>query len=321
MNPPENSPSRTRWRALIDRHLLGELSAEEGHELEASLAARREAREDFRLRCNVDAALRTEAEALVEDCEPGAIAPSRREKVTTGRFHWVSWRPWPAAAAGLAFGILSATIVWAYALPGAKRPAERVIPVLAEGFENADLPPARGFPKVANEWSGDLSVPVPADAEVAPVEGIRMMRLTPPNRRKFSYAWRIVDVHEFPVLQIGETCRLEVSAAFNAPGPGRPLRYQVRLAAFSQEPEAIRKIWNDEPMLFDTVLQHVGRNLLPPADARGWQTVGATMEIPPGTRSIVISLGATEADAVGEPKTYYLDDVRVRFVSAQARPE
>lgn len=123
---------------------------------------------------------------------------------------------------------------------------------------------------------------------------------------------------EHPAPVDGETRRLEVSAAFNAPGPARPLRYQVRLAAFSQEPAEIRQIWNNEPVLFDTVLQHVGRNVHAEADDRSWQTVRAAMEIPPGARSVVISLGASEGDRASAPETYYLDDVQVRFVIAQA---
>jgi hypothetical protein len=234
---------------------------------------------------------------------------------------WLRWRPWSAAAAGLAFGILSASLVWAYALPGAKSPVERVVPILAEGFEKAELSPPRGFPRVANEWAGDLSAPVTAEAEVTPIEGTRMTRLAPTGTRKFCYAWRIMDLAEQPAPVNGETRRLEVSAAFNAPGPARPLRYQVRLAAFSQEPAAVRRIWNNEPLLFDTVLQHVGRNLRVEADDRSWQTVRATMEVPPGTRSVVISLGASEGDPHSAPETYVLDDVQVRFVIAQATAE
>lgn len=234
---------------------------------------------------------------------------------------WLRWRPWSAAAAGLAFGILSASIVWAYAVPGAKQPVERSVSVLTDGFENADKSPRRGFPRVANEWSGDLSAPVSAEAGVAPVEGTQMTRLMPPNTRKFSCAWRIVDLAEQPAPVAGETRRLEVSAAFNAPGPARPLRYQVRLAAFSQEPAAIRQIWNNEPVLFDTVLQHVGRNVHAGADDRSWQTVRATLEIPPGSRSLVISLGASEGDPVIAQEAFYLDDVQARFVTAQAPVE
>jgi hypothetical protein len=114
---------------------------------------------------------------------------------------------------------------------------------------------------------------------------------------------------------------VEVTAAFNTAGEARPLHYQIRLAAFSQEPGEVRRIWNHEPVLFDTVLQHVGRNVITGVDQRGWQTVQASMELPPGSRSVVISLAASAADDVQPPGSHYLDHVRVRFVLAQASGE
>jgi hypothetical protein len=232
---------------------------------------------------------------------------------------WFHWRPFAAAAAGLAFGICGASMVWAYALPMAERTAERTISTLTEGFENPELTPPRGFPRQANEWSGDLSAPVRAESGVAPIEGDRMARLeqAAPNLRRFSYAWRIVDLAELPAASQAETLKVEVSAAFNAPGEARALHYQIRLAAFSQEPGEVRRIWNNESVLFDTVLQHVGRNVHVEADDPDWQVVQASMEIPPGTRSLLISLAASEADSASAPTEYYLDDVQARFVIAE----
>ncbi len=234
---------------------------------------------------------------------------------------WFHWRPWAAAAAGLAFGIFGASMVWAYGLPMANRAAERTIPVLTEGFEDSRMMPPNRFPKQANEWSGDMSPPVVAEAGILPVEGTRMMRLQTGPTRKLGYAWNIVDLADHPELAQVEGRQLEVTAAFNTPGEARPLHYQIRLAAFSQEPGEVRRIWNHEPVLFDTVLQHVGRNVLTGADQSGWQTVQASMELPPGTRSVVISLAAGAADDEPLPGIHYLDHVRARFVIAQASGE
>ena len=232
-------------------------------------------------------------------------------------------QPWAAATAGLAFGICGASMVWAYALPMASRTAERTISVLREGFESTEPGPSRGFPRQANEWSGDLAAPVTAESGVAPIEGERMARLEKPesSARRFSYAWRILDLAEHSAPGEAETRKVEVTAAFNTPGEARPLHYQIRLAAFSQEPGEVRRIWNHEPVLFDTVLQHVGRNVITGADQPGWQTVQASMELPPGTRSVVISLAAGAADDEPPPGSHYLDQVSVRFVLAQASAE
>jgi hypothetical protein len=300
---------------LIHGCLEGCLSENEAARLSALLEHSAEARERYWATASVH--------GLLEDSLQQAslrLISGQETRAQTLAVRWFPWRPWIAAAAGLAFGIFGASMVWAYALPMANRTAERTVSVLTEGFERANLPPPRGFPRQANEWSGDLSAPVPAESGVTPVEGDRMARLeqVSPGARKFSYAWRILDLAEHSAPSAAETRKVEVSAAFHTAGEARPLRYQIRLAAFSQEPGEVRQIWNNEPVLFDTVLQHVGRNVRVGADDPGWEVVQASMEIPAGTRSLLISLAASEADPASAPKNHYLDDVRVRLVDATA---
>lgn len=296
---------------LIHGCLEACLSESEAARLSALLEQSAEARERYWATASVH--------ALLEDSLQRAslrVITGQESRAQTPVSRWFPWRPWVAAAAGLALGICGASMVWAYALPLAERTAERTIATLTEGFENSELAPRHGFPRQANEWSGDLSAPVTAESGVAPIEGDRMARLeqAPPKSRRFSYAWGIVDLAEHPAPSEAETRKVEVSAAFNTSGEARPLHYQIRLAAFSQEPGEVRRIWNHESVLFDTVLQHVGRNVLTRADQPGWQTVQASMEIPPGTRSLLISLAASEADSASAPREYYLDDVQVRLV-------
>jgi len=44
--------------------------------------------------------------------------------------------------------------------------------------------------------------------------------------------------------------------------------------------------------------------------------LGASIEIPPGTRSVVISLGAGMVDSSDDKSNHYLDDVRVSLVDS-----
>lgn len=303
---------------LIHHCLEGYLSDSEAARLSALLEISAEARERYWATASVH--------GLLEDSLQQAslrVISGQETRAQNPAARWFQWRPLTAAAAGLAFGIFGASMVWAYALPMASRAVERTVSVLSEGFEKADLTPSRGFPRQANEWSGDVSAPVTAESGLAPIEGDRMARLekAASSARRFSYAWRILDLAEHSALDEAETRKVEVTAAFNTAGEARPLHYQIRLAAFSQEPGGVRRIWNHEPVLFDTVLQHVGRNVITSADQPGWQTVQASMELPPGTRSVVISLAAGAADDEPPPGSHYLDNVRVRFVLAQASAE
>ncbi|MFN0075852.1 MAG: hypothetical protein ACKVY0_05205 [Prosthecobacter sp.] len=310
----------TDWHDLIQRHIAGLTTEEEATLLQDALK-RDDAVARLYLRyMNLDVAL--EAHAASNEAVKELLTSSDASTLSRST-RWHFWRPLTAAAAGLVFGIFGASMVWAYALPMASRAVERTVSVLTEGFEKADLTSSRGFPRQANEWSGDVSAPVTAESGVAPIEGDRMARLekAASSARRFSYAWRILDLAEHSALDQAETRKMEVTAAFNTAGEARPLHYQVRLAAFSQEPGEVRRIWNHEPVLFDTVLQHVGRNVITSADQPGWQTVQASMELPPGTRSVVISLAAGAADDEQPPGSHYLDHVRVRFVLAQASAE
>lgn len=172
MNGPD--PIRARWRELIDRHLLDELSNDESRELEAALAAHREAREEFRLRCNVDAALRQEATALAgETPAPAARSSNGHTSVAPQWFSWLAWRPLTAAAAGIVIGLFCATVAWAVTSHRAVATAERLFALVDGGFEN-DLAGA-GFPKQTGAWSGDAAEVVVADG-VPAREGRRLLR-------------------------------------------------------------------------------------------------------------------------------------------------
>lgn len=303
---------------LIQRHMAGLLTDDEAAVLQTRLKADTDLRRLYLHYMNLDVALEAQAGSRERVIDLLRAAPPTENK-PAGR--WYSWRPIAAAAAGIVFGIFGASMVWAYAVPIANRVVNRTIAVLSEGFEDPQFTPNRRFPTEANQWSGDLVASVEAEAEVTPLEGNRMMRLTLKPSRELSHAWRIVDLADFPELAHAETRRLEVSAAFNTPEPAGALRYRVRLAAFGQEPTALREIWSDESVLFDTMIEQVVRNVWTQPDDRGWQTVQASLEIPPGTRSIVISLAAGATDPDQPPEVHYLDDVRARFVIAPTQAE
>ncbi len=302
----------------IQRHMAGILTDDEAAVLQTRLKADKDLRRLYLHYMNLDVALEAQAGSKDRVNDLLRAAPLTENKHAV---RWFSWRPLTAAAAGLAFGIFGASMVWAYAVPIANRVVNRTIAVLSEGFEDPQFTPNRRFPTEANQWSGDLVASVEAEAEVTPVEGSRMMRLTLKPSRELSHSWRIVDLADFPELAHAETRRLEVSAAFNTPKPTGELRYRLRLAAFSQEPTALREIWSDESVIFDTMIEQVVRNVWTQPDDRGWQTVQASLEIPPGTRSIVISLAAGATDPDQPPEVHYVDEVSARFVIAPTQAE
>ncbi len=204
--------------------------------------------------------------------------------------------------------------------PQAKSDPERIVTILDESFEDESLQGVRGFPTRAGTWSGDMSSSIAAEEGVAPKTGERMVRLPPHATRKFSYAQRIVDLSEYPLQPGDKVRRIEVEASFHDAGGGVASRHQIRLAAFAEEPAEVKAIWSKGADLFDSVLVHVGRTVTAKSGTEGWHTVRSMMEVPPGARSLVISIAAASVDDAGPKPTRYLDDVHARFVIRGATP-
>ena len=307
---------------LISAYLDGTLDEAGGTRLKAWLKESPENMRRFAAAALFDQQVRTAVHSR-------AGAPAARtllqEPPRTGKAtRWLTWRPLAAAAAGLVIGCFSASVVWAYAAPLTQAAARRTHLLFSEGFEDAHMTARHGFPNHANEWFGDLSYARSTADGAPPANGQGMARLAPAEKRKYSYAYRIVDLAETsPPADTAPASTLrqvEVTAAFLGSGAPVAERFQIRLAAFAEAPEEIRPIWNDEATLFDRVLQHVGRNEVREPGSRGWQPVKARMEIPAGTRSLVIALAAAVADDAAPKAEHFLDDVQARLITTEATP-
>ncbi len=219
--------------------------------------------------------------------------------------------------AGLAIGVFSASVVWAFKLPQDKKLDPEVREIVTESFEDPGKEFKSRFPSEAGKWFGEISS-VSAKDEIPPASGMRVAQLIDNPKAKFTYARYLIDLDEYAKLGQNQSRSVRVEASFFASKPEESSVFQIRLAAFSQEPQEVRPIWNNQEVLFDQVLQHVGRNhITKPGQKPDWQRLEASIEIPPGTRSVVISLGAGMVDPNADKSNHYLDDVRVSLVDSQ----
>ncbi|MCX8497526.1 MAG: hypothetical protein ORN51_15200 [Akkermansiaceae bacterium] len=292
---------------LIRRYIDGDASEADREALQEELRRDPTTRRLFARYVNIDATLGSGGIAL-----RGPAHPAKPVRST-----WFSWRPVTTAAAGIVFGIFCTSMVFAYAVPRMKLDKLRVVPLFVEGFEDVKLVAGRGFPSSAGGWSGQLSAVIPLEMGVNPKEGTHMARLEPSAGRKFCTAVRIVDLAEYPLPVGAASQTVEVTASFHRIPSDSAERNQIRLAAFSEAPEDVKPIWNSENM-FDQVLQHAARTVTTKHGENGWQTLEATMEIPPGARSLVIYLGAAVPDDAAPKTVHFLDDVRAQFVIKEA---
>jgi hypothetical protein len=218
--------------------------------------------------------------------------------------------------AGLAIGVFSASVVWAFKLPKDNQPQPKIQEIVSEGFENPEHNFKRRFPLEAGKWFGDISS-ISADQKISSVSGVRVAQFLDNPKAKFAYARYLIDLESYAEAYPTHTRSLRVDTSFFASNMDQSSVFQIRLAAFSQVPHEVRPIWNDNEVLFDQVLQHVGRNhITKPGQDSEWHKLGASIEIPPGTRSVVISLGAGMVDSSDDKSNHYLDDVRVSLVDS-----
>ena len=218
--------------------------------------------------------------------------------------------------AGLAIGVFSASVVWAFNLPQDKKSNQEVRKIVTESFEESDTGFKGRFPTESGKWFGEISS-ISEDEMISSASGFRVAKFWDKSKAKFTYARYLIDLDEYVKPGQNQSRSVRVEASFFASNPDESSVFQIRLAAFSQEPQEVRPIWNDQEVLFDQVLQHVGRNhITKPGQKPDWQRLEASIDIPPGTRSVVISLGAGMVDSNGDKSSHYLDDIRVSLVDS-----
>jgi hypothetical protein len=212
------------------------------------------------------------------------------------------------------FGVFSSSLVWAYKHSQLNQPTIESREIVVESFENPEMKLSGRFPTSPEEWQGMVQS-VPRADGIPAVLGTRVGKFHRGNEPKFSYTRYLIDLDAYPEPDDERLRSVEVEASFFSANPEASSVFQIRLAAFSHEPGAVRPIWNDREVLFDTVLQHVGRNhKTKPGQQPDWHTLRATIEIPSGTRSVVISLGAGNVNPDSATSEHYVDAVKVHLV-------
>ena len=307
-DPSPHQANRARWCALIDLYLLGTLSAEEALELESALAKHREAREDYRRRCNLDAAL--------QQIAGGQATPERFGKVETSR--WYAWRPLTAAAAGLVFGMFCTSVVFGFVTQRVGAVKRMPLAVYDPGLENRDAVLDHGLPSDVGQWGADSAQIVPTENGVSPQEGAHMMRLEPIPREKnvknlASRVYQVVDLRSAPAFDREDHAEVEVTASFCSMNRGISSRYLIRAFALDEAPaQATQSFWSK---IEDDGVVSVAQRFDTTPGERGWHTFSLKMALPRGAKTLVFVLGAVPPEPrTEEASVHYLDDVQVSLL-------
>lgn len=297
---------------LIRRSLDGDASNCELAELESLIRDDVEFRKEYLRYLNVDMAL----SAMPKELEAKSTPPLELRT----KQHFPKWRPFTAAAAGLAVGLFCASVAWAITLPR-ETIARIVLPVLEESFEDSAASFGEGFPAQAGVWGGDQAKIETGASKHQPLGGGSVLRLAPSPETTLSYIQHIIDVEPLPAAMKGETRTLEVVASFLPVQFGERERYTLRVATFKELPGHIRELWEGVPWqeMGESTLTMIKSGLSTTEEAKGWQTISASIEVPRNARGVVISLAAGRLDPLSQKTHHYIDDVRADLVIAPKR--
>jgi len=294
---------------LIDRYLTGMADEVDVEQLETLLKTDEELRQTFLAASRIDSHLREQAEQLT-------LVKEEISRPLKSHFAWIN----PGAAAGLLIGLLSASVVWAYVVPRGGEITRTSQEIVSEGFEDSDIELPIHLPVKANQWCGRLDSVTPKGG-ISAVEGKRVGRLIPKAGNRSDSLSRVVDLQDYPDLESGYVRSLKVKGSFAAPFTEQSPGFHVRIVAFSQAPEDVRQAWRDRWNSDAMILQGVERKHLPEKDEQGnWHEVSASLEIPEGTRSIMIALGVWHLNPEMSVPDLYLDAVQVQLVDTCKPP-
>ena len=213
------------------------------------------------------------------------------------------------------FGCTS--VVWAYAA------REVRLSLLHESFEGARFGWQSGFPKQMGQWGGDEAKIVSSEAGVNPRDGVRMLKLEPVKTDLFSRTHCMVDLQKQSMALGATTRQVELRASFHPSVLGKKDRYILRAAAFADGPEKLdeRLMKEGWAEIDEHSLAYAARGVSVPAGTDTWQTITLMIDVPPGSRMLVISMWAATMD--GKPANraaHYLDDVRLSAVLDERLP-
>jgi hypothetical protein len=235
-----------------------------------------------------------------------------RQTIVPLRFasRWLSWRPLTAAAAGVVFGLLCASVVWAMVVPGNKM---QVRQLLSQGFEDTGLRLERGFPNAAGVWNGDRAQVARSESAA---EGQHVVRFGPAGKRRFSYVNGMVDVTGLGRDGKRERAELRLTVNVRAVnGNQLAQRYTLRLAAFAEDAAAVKEQWFSGGEASERALGFASRVL--DVNQDGWATLGTALPLPAGARHVVVSIGAATVDSTAPKVEHELDALRLELVTTR----
>ncbi|HQW28380.1 MAG TPA: hypothetical protein PK529_04300 [Verrucomicrobiales bacterium] len=314
---------------LTDKYLRCELTQAEIAALEQRISVNDTERAQFRRAARLEANLLAYATGQQSEVKAWTASPPQVEATLAASFRallwrWFSWRPLTAAVAGIVFGMLCTSVVFAYTQPKSPVVVSKALPLPDGDFESVSQVSALGIPSLAGAWSGDFSRVVVSENGITPKHGQRMLRflrsdheLSPENERSYvGSAAQVIDLRPLRAGLSGAEQLVEVAAQFNAVAlrPGEKYEFAVKAGAYHGDIADGPKLWEDR----EVSVSRSDRYVIADSDVATWQRVAVSLVVPPEAEFLVIECavvykGAQAAQGAAEFPGHYVDQVEVRL--------
>jgi hypothetical protein len=278
------------YSELIRRFRDGDATAEEDQQLEALLLNDAAFREQYLRYVNIDLGVRSQIRKRSARSER---APVENPAV---RSFWLKWPPVSAAAAGLAVGLLSTSMLFGYVMPS----LQKVTTLLWEDFESGPSPLAENWPVAPGQWSGDYSELSGVVQGVAPETGSNMLRFLRADYEgrhlpeSFSSdVFRLVDVRRYQQSFAEGESVAQLAAKFNAAPFPEGDTYTCTLTIFALDDSLVGNELLKESTMISTESLAYSRSskLEMDRDPATWQKLSNELRVPPQTQYLMIRLG------------------------------
>ena len=248
---------------------------------------------------------------------------------STQTWNWFSWRPLTAAAAGIVFGMLCTSAVFAYVAPS----LGKVVTLLEEGFESGPAPEITGVPREIGRWSGDFTEIVGEQERVKPETGSKMLRFlradyagkVKPEGSYISDVYQLIDLRPYQREFADGGAVVQLSAAFNAfafPAE-EAFGCSVSLHAMDAEMALSGATQMSDPLLTDCLAMARNSRMKVDRHPATWQRLSAELRLPPSAEFLLIRIGLEHSNKAQRRLSFdghYLDDVRLTWARRAALP-
>jgi hypothetical protein len=241
----------------------------------------------------------------------------------------MQWRPLMAAAAGLVFGLFTATMVWAYVSPL----AGKGITLLEENFETSSVPLV---PRTALEpgiWRGDNAEIVGAEQGVKPAGDAKMLRFlradydgkAKPAGSHIADVYRLIDVRPYRHDFADGGAVAQMSASFNATSFPPDEKYGCAISIYALDAETVPDKAGrvGTALTADAIAMARSSRTKLDHDPSTWQRLTTELRLPANAEFLVVRLHITQSfDSVGNPTFTgsYADDVQVSLTRRSPLP-